>query len=59
MTTEQIKDLIKTELKTWNNAQLHDALEFCIEKSTETENEWWFDLTETVRAEIMDRGGRC
>lgn len=58
MTTEQIKELIKTELKKWNNAQLHYALEFCIERSTETGNEWWFDLTETVRAEITDRGGR-
>lgn len=58
LNTEQIKELIKTELKTWNNAQLHDALDFCIRKSAETQNEWWFDLTKIVRAEITDRGGR-
>lgn len=58
VTTEQIKELFKTELKTWNNAQLHTALDFCIRKSTETQNEWWFDLTKTVREEIINRGGR-
>lgn len=58
MTTEQIRELIKTELKKWNNAQLHTALDFCIRKSAETQNEWWFDLTKTVQAEITDRGGR-
>ncbi len=58
MTTEQVRELIKTELKKWNNAQLHTALDFCIRKSSETQNEWWFDLTKTVRDEITDRGGR-
>lgn len=56
--TQKVKEILKQELKKWNNAQLHDAFEYCDKMSKDTGNVWWMELTETVRREITDRGGR-
>ena len=56
--TEKIKEILTQELKKWNNAQLHDAYEYCDKMANDTENKWWAELLETVRQEITERGGR-
>lgn len=56
--TEKVKQKLKELLKTWNNDQLHTAFEYCENMSNDTGNVWWMELTETVRQEITDRGGR-
>ena len=56
--TQKVKEILKQELNRWNNAQLHDAFEYCDKMSKDTGNVWWMELTETVRQEITERGGR-
>ena len=56
--TEKIRKIIEQELARWNNAQLHEALEFCWQMVEDTGNEWWKELYQMVELEIIDRGGR-
>ena len=56
--TQKVKEILKQELKRWNNAQLHDAFEYCDKMSKDTGNEWWKELCQMVEFEIIDRGGR-
>lgn len=56
--TEKIKEILEAELHRWNNAQLHDALDFCGRMVDDTKNVWWEQLYQMVEMEIIDRGGR-
>ena len=59
MDEKKVLEVLKAELKRWNNEQLHVAFDFCDRKCAETHNDWWLYLRETVLQEITDRGGRC
>jgi len=54
----RIVKIIEQELTRWNNAQLHEALNFCEQMVEDTGNEWWRELCQMVQLEIIDRGGR-
>jgi len=58
MDEKKVLEVLKAELKRWNNDQLHTAFDFCDRKCAETYNDWWLYLRETVLQEITDRGGR-
>lgn len=58
MDEKKVLEVLKAELKRWNNDQLHTAFDFCDRKCAETHNDWWLYLRETVLHEITDRGGR-
>lgn len=58
MDEKKVLEVLKAELKRWNNDQLHTAFDFCDRKCAETHNDWWLYLRETVLQEIKDRGGR-
>lgn len=56
--TQKVKEIFKEQLKRWNNALLHEVFDHCEKMYNETGNEDWNELTEIVRQEITDRGGR-
>lgn len=58
MDEKKVLEVLKAELKRWNNDQLHTAFDFCDRKCAETHNDWLLYLRETVLQEITDRGGR-
>ena len=55
---EKIVKIIEEELTRWNNAQLHEALDYCERRCEESHNVFWGQLRQMVELEIMDRGGR-
>ena len=55
---QKIKEIFKGQLKRWNNTLLHDVFDYCEKMANETGNEDWNELTEIVRQEIRERGGR-
>lgn len=55
---QKIKEIFKEQLKRWNNTLLHEVFEYCEKMYKETGNEDWNELTEMVRQEITERGGR-
>lgn len=54
----KIVKIIEEEFTHWNNAQLHEALDYCERRYEETHNVFWGQLRQMVELEIMDRGGR-
>ena len=63
MDTKQLLEMLKKDLKHWTREQLHIALDYC-DNMCADQNEksvvyaWWWNLRETIRQEITDRGGR-
>jgi hypothetical protein len=55
---QKIKEIFKEQLKRWNSTLLHEVFDHCEKMYNETGNEDWKELTEIVRQEITDRGGR-
>lgn len=58
---ETLKEKLKLDIKHWTHAQLVIAFEYCESMCKDVGGEdlqWWTDLRESVRAEIVAKGGR-
>lgn len=51
------------DLHHWTNAQLHIAYDYCVDMCMDMDEKsevyaWWWNLRETIRQELTERGGR-
>ena len=63
MDTKQLLEMLKKDPKHWTNAQLHMAYNYCVDMCMDMDEKsevyaWWWNLRETIRQEIADKGGR-
>jgi len=61
--TKQLLEMLKTDIKHWSHGALTEALDFCqqhlnsMDEGTEV-YAWWYDLRESIRQQIIAKGGR-